>query len=614
MELIPAGGPSAAGLQLVLRSRRHIVVYDPMSEEMMLHTPEDAGMEWPVHNSAAPSPLSASCACPVCGRPWASTSSPNPSNDRDDVVHTAPHYFRLLSRALAAKGSSEHRGALRDVSATPPRSTHTLSDASTPRDSPDPSILSDTTNNTGYYERFFSELGRLGRGARGTVYLCQHVLNGHPLGTYAVKKIPVGDYSESLLRSLSEVHMMESLNHPNVIEYKHAWVELAQASPFTPRVPTLHVLMTAANGGSLADWIAARAGEADHMPSALPHVERLKAEFRARRGTAIAHAPGECTERTGVHFLREDEIVQLMRDITRGLTFLHDRGILHLDIKPGNVLLHWDDDQLLPTAKLSDFGSSLPLYEHCSHRRSGHTGTLEYMAPEAALRDARGRFAELSSKADVWSLGILFYLLMFFELPYAHVDDIDALRADIAAFVSVKSNLEQRGLRKRSASIHPRLLDLLNGMLQVEASARPLCRDILLVLDEYAINAETLAAAERRWTIRSSRRASSDHAPLQLAPRALPTWPAEWNAPPPRLDASHAVLAAMGLSYMQLLLAEHAWGSMVAMPYTRHGLYLAVLLQVAYAATGHGMLVGPVDVRVAAPLLGCVALLLLGQL
>mgnify|MGYP001758609199 FL=1 len=70
----------------------------------------------------------------------------------------------------------------------------------------------------------------------------------------------------------------------------------------------------------------------------------------------------------------------------------------------------------------------------------------------------------------------------------------------------------------------------------------------------------------------------------------------------------------MGLSYMQLLLAEHAWGSMAAMPYTRHGLYLAVLLQVAYAASGHGMLVGPVDVRVAAPLLGCVALLLLGQL
>lgn len=110
---------------------------------------------------------------------------------------------------------------------------------------------------------------------------------------------------------------------------------MAQLSPFSPSVPTLHVLMMAANGGSLADWIAARAGdnESDDTPSASPRVHRLKAEFRQRRAAAARRGGEAPRARAGVHLLREDEIVQLMRDITRGLGFLHDKGILHLDIK-----------------------------------------------------------------------------------------------------------------------------------------------------------------------------------------------------------------------------------------------------------------------------------------
>lgn len=123
---------------------------------------------------------------------------------------------------------------------------------------------------------------------------------------------------------------------------------MAQISSFTPTVPTLHVLMMAANGGSLADWIAARAGDSDDGGlQSTPRVERLKEEFRQRRAAAQHLGSDVPRARSGVHLLREDEIVQLMRDITRGLGFLHERGILHLDIKPGNVLLHWEDDALL---------------------------------------------------------------------------------------------------------------------------------------------------------------------------------------------------------------------------------------------------------------------------
>ena len=131
------------------------------------------------------------------------------------------------------------------------------------------------------------------------------------------------------------------------------------------------------------------------------YVDRLKTEFRKRRHAKECGEPRDST-RTGIHFLREEEIVQLMIDITRGLDFLHNRGVLHLDLKPGNVLLHWDDDALLPKALLSDFGSSLPVHENWLRKRTGHTGTLEYMAPETIVPH-RGQLAELSSKADIWS-------------------------------------------------------------------------------------------------------------------------------------------------------------------------------------------------------------------
>lgn len=48
--------------------------------------------------------------------------------------------------------------------------------------------------NEGYYEKFFVEQQKLGRGFRGSVFHCIHMLDGVQLGTFAVKKIPVGKF------------------------------------------------------------------------------------------------------------------------------------------------------------------------------------------------------------------------------------------------------------------------------------------------------------------------------------------------------------------------------------------------------------------------------------
>ena len=81
---------------------------------------------------------------------------------------------------------------------------------------------------------FFVEEKLLGRGGNGAVYLCWHELEGHRLGRFAVKIVPVGDSEEWLSRRLQEVRTMCRLKHPNIIEYKHAWMEEWSGSPFAP--------------------------------------------------------------------------------------------------------------------------------------------------------------------------------------------------------------------------------------------------------------------------------------------------------------------------------------------------------------------------------------------
>lgn len=177
---------------------------------------------------------------------------------------------------------------------------------------------------------------------------------------------------------------------------------------------------------------------------ATPRVEKLKAALRTRRAakknplsdtpSVLPSAPSAQTG-TAVHLLREDEVVSLARDIVAGLGFLHSKGILHQDVKPANCLLHWSEDALIPRVLLSDFGSSSLLHDNWRRQRSGHTGTMEFMAPEAVRVNARtGMLQELSSKADIWSFGMILHLLIFLRLPYTQVEDVDRLRDEMLAY------------------------------------------------------------------------------------------------------------------------------------------------------------------------------------
>lgn len=152
-----------------------------------------------------------------------------------------------------------------------------------------------------------------------------------------------------------------------------------------------------------------------------------------------------------------------------------------------NVLLQWDDDSMLPRALLSDFGSSTFQHENWnSRKRSGHTGTMEFMAPETFQPDMNGRLQELSSKADIWSLGMILHLLIFFRLPYRQVEDVDELRDEMLSYGGFFTSNDQDGTLPPGASTL--LLKILSRTVSLSINKRPSCQEILIGIQTGVFN------------------------------------------------------------------------------------------------------------------------------
>ncbi|XP_077176919.1 striated muscle preferentially expressed protein kinase isoform X2 [Paroedura picta] len=110
----------------------------------------------------------------------------------------------------------------------------------------------------------------------------------------------------------------------------------------------------------------------------------------------------------------EDDVVGYITQILQGLEYLHGRRIIHLDLKPDNIII-----SSLNTVKIIDFGSAQN-YNPLVLRQLGHrVGTLEYMAPEMVKGDPIG------SAADVWGVGVLTYIMLSGRSPFLEADRSD---------------------------------------------------------------------------------------------------------------------------------------------------------------------------------------------
>lgn len=283
-------------------------------------------------------------------------------------------------------------------------------------------------SNHGYYKHYFKELRQLGRGTFGGVFLCRHTMCGVSLGDFALKKIPVGDKAAYLQAVLREVRILEEVKrHPNVVEYKHSWVEEAQLADFGPPVRCLFILMEYASEGSLDSYL-----------------ER--------------HGPTLSNMAVWYFFL----------SAVAGTAHLHRKKILHRDLKPQNLLLASTKDGP-PRVLVSDFGTAALLGD-ISYERSGGTGTMEYMAPELmettmSPLGAKERYVNQHTTAsDVWSLGMVLYYL-------AYDATLPARQAD--------GGIVFDPVRRATNGRQPEMIQLIEAMLKRDPAKRPRCEDIL---------------------------------------------------------------------------------------------------------------------------------------
>jgi serine/threonine protein kinase len=125
---------------------------------------------------------------------------------------------------------------------------------------------------------------------------------------------------------------------------------------------------------------------------------------------------GEEIKRLGT--LPLPRVCKILSQLASALDYAHSQGLIHRDIKPGNVILG-DDDH----ATLTDFGLVKATTAGVQLTQAGTTvGTLEYMSPEQVVGD------EIDYRSDIYSLGVLVYEMLVGRLPYAGPTPIEVLQ------------------------------------------------------------------------------------------------------------------------------------------------------------------------------------------
>ncbi|KAF9890942.1 ATP binding [Aspergillus nanangensis] len=225
----------------------------------------------------------------------------------------------------------------------------------------------------------------IGEGSFGSVFLALHTITGELM---AVKQVEIPSATkgtefdkrkESMVTALKhEIELLQGLHHPNIVQYLGTAADDQYLNIFLEYVP----------GGSIATMLKQ------------------------------------------YNTFQEPLIKNFVRQILTGLSYLHDRDIIHRDIKGANILV---DNK--GGVKISDFGiskrveASTLLGARASGSGAGHLhrpslqGSVYWMAPEVVRQTAH------TKKADIWSLGCLVVEMFIGAHPFPDCSQLQAIFA-----------------------------------------------------------------------------------------------------------------------------------------------------------------------------------------
>mgnify|MGYP001244663536 CR=1 FL=1 len=218
----------------------------------------------------------------------------------------------------------------------------------------------------------------IGRGSFGSVYLALHAVTGELLAVKQVETLGSGTNGQNdqrkknMIEALKrEITLLRDLRHPNIVQYLGCGTSAEYLNIFLEYVP----------GGSVQTMLESY--------GALP----------------------------------EPLIRTFVRQILNGLSYLHNKDIIHRDIKGANILV---DNK--GTIKISDFGISKKLEAsnilngpNNNKHRPSLQGSVFWMAPEVVKQTSYTR------KADIWSLGCLIIEMMTGTHPFPDCTQLQAI-------------------------------------------------------------------------------------------------------------------------------------------------------------------------------------------
>jgi calcium-dependent protein kinase len=211
----------------------------------------------------------------------------------------------------------------------------------------------------------------IGEGGFGKVY---EVQNKETSQFYACKKVSKVNVID-LEKFRNEISIMSKADHPNIVKL----YEIYESNR------SLYLIMELCRGGELFKRITHRA---------------LKKNMYTEKDAA--------------------EIIQ---QIVSAVEYCHNNGICHRDLKPENVLYLNDDDESNNPLKIIDFGLS----KHFKiSKLSSRVGSVHYVSPEVLAHS-------YTEKCDIWSCGVLLYLLLSGSLPF-HGQEESEIFAKIKSF------------------------------------------------------------------------------------------------------------------------------------------------------------------------------------
>ena len=205
----------------------------------------------------------------------------------------------------------------------------------------------------------YSQKTTLGKGSFSSVYLGENIISGQKV---AIKKINISKFEKFRPHIISEINILKTINHPNIVLLIDNIIE----------TKIIYIILEYCGLGDLAEFY---------------------------KNTMV----------------KEVYVKHYAKQILDGISYLHQKNIMHRDIKPHNILL-----SDIYTIKITDFGFAK--YDTTIDLTSTLCGSPIYMAPEIM------QCKKYNNKTDIWSFGIVIYQLAFGKLPYTASNQFELMR------------------------------------------------------------------------------------------------------------------------------------------------------------------------------------------